>query len=90
KRNGRKNILTRRLHKKSKPEQAESTNNYRAMLYRGHYSDTSSLASRLTSSSSERRSRKRSRKIALFLVLLLLAFVIAALFGWLVYYLLSK
>ncbi|KAI8740081.1 fibrillin-3 isoform X6 [Biomphalaria glabrata] len=90
KRNGRQNILTRRLHKKSKPEQAESTNNYRAMLYRGHYSDTSSLASRLTSSSSERRSRKRSRKIALFLLLLLLAFVIAALFGWLIYYLLSK
>ncbi|KAH9514744.1 hypothetical protein Btru_023486 [Bulinus truncatus] len=86
----KRHILTRRRHKKSPKGGGDAGKSYSAMLYRGHYSDTSSLGSRQTTSSSERRSRKRSRSIALFLILILLAFIIAALFGWLIYYLLSS
>ncbi|XP_035828243.1 uncharacterized protein LOC118478549, partial [Aplysia californica] len=81
-----------RLRKKGRsPTQPNNYNDKRhnAMLYRGHYSDTSSIASRYTTSS-ERRERKKTRRLGLFLLLLIVAFIIAALIGWLVYYLLTR
>ncbi|KAK3779817.1 hypothetical protein RRG08_047345 [Elysia crispata] len=62
---------------------------YPAVLYRSRSSDTSSVGSRRTTSSA-RQERKRSRLLALFCILLILAFLLAALIGWLTYFLLMR
>ncbi|KAK7480482.1 hypothetical protein BaRGS_00028299 [Batillaria attramentaria] len=65
-------------------------NGYRLPNGRGGFSDTSSVVSRITSSSSERAERKRARRLGLFLILVIVAFIIAALIGLLVYFLFMR
>ncbi|GFN74185.1 hypothetical protein PoB_000069100 [Plakobranchus ocellatus] len=62
---------------------------YPSVLSRGHSSDSSSLVSGRTTSST-RRDRKQSRRLGLFFILLITAFIVAALLGWLIYFLLMK
>lgn len=58
--------------------------------WRGALSDTSSIGSRVTSSSSGHSERARARRLGLFLILIIVAFIIAALIGLLVYFLLTR
>ncbi|RUS88349.1 hypothetical protein EGW08_003920 [Elysia chlorotica] len=62
---------------------------YPPMYYRSRSLDSSSVGSRRTTSSA-RREKKRSRMLALFCILLILAFIVAALIGWLTYFLLMR
>lgn len=64
-------------------------NGYDAMLYRKHYSNASGGSGTGASSLGNKR-RKKAHRWCLFVVLLLFALIIAALLGWLMYYLLTR